>query len=806
MHSCNMQSGGVKPFARKCTAFVGKYPLRASTMRGVGGQQELAGKRRGARAGRAGLLWMLASGRALIAKARSDLLLEMEDRRLALWLPVVAGLGVLLYFSADREPVNYYAALICAACALLAHITANHRPVSIGLAMLAVLALGFASAQWRANLVHAPALSHITVDNLTGFVEQVDLRPNGARFVLKLESAEKLPPQDTPRRVRLTMRYRPPFAAGDFIAVKARLLPPSHAVIPGGYDFARDAYFMGIGAVGSVLGRAERFSPPMPASLRLRFMAAIDQTRNRLAMRVNQVIGGEPGTIAAAMVTGKRDLLSQSTRELIREAGIFHIITISGIQMSLVAGILFWFIRRLLAMSTTLALSYPIKKWAAAAAMAFACLYDIGTGSRVGTERALVMTLVVFLAIILDRAALTMRNLAIAAWAVILLEPDAILGASFQLSFAAVAALVAVYEAGQRRMARQIEWPQAAAKDGRQKLSQREEAPWWHRFRESLHQIFSNRIAAVLLSTMAATSATAPFMAYDFHELSLYVMIGNPLTLGIIELFAIPGALLGAVLYPLGLDAPVWHYLGLGISLVLWVARYIAAAPGASLPIPEFSATALSFLTLGLLSAVIWRSPVWRATAIPLVLIGIALVPLRAHFDVLIPASGDYLAFRSNDGHLAFLGKRKNNFALEQWLRADGDNRLPESLSPINDPQAGCGTLGCTAQLSPGRSIALVLKSEAFSEDCARATIIVTPLFAPSTCAAFTLDHASLAATGATTLEFDANRIIQTSARSYAQDRLWSPKAPHWALEKIHPKGLSPQPATPNADMRPIQP
>ncbi|MBV1702669.1 MAG: ComEC/Rec2 family competence protein [Hyphomicrobiales bacterium] len=782
---------------------MGKVPLQASTMRGVGGQQELAGKRCEAYPGRRVLSWLIATGRAAIARGRSDFLLEMEDRRLALWLPVVAGLGVLLYFSADREPASGYAALICACFALLAFLTINHRPASTSFFVISVLALGFASAQWRAHSVRAPILGHITVDNLTGFVEQVDLRPNGARFVLKLESAEKLPVAATPRRVRLTMRTRPEFAAGDFIAVKARLLPPSHAVLPGGYDFARDAYFMGIGAVGSVLGRAERFSPPLPASLRLRFMAAIDQTRNRLAMRVNQVIGGAPGTIAAAMVTGKRDLLSQSTRELIREAGIFHIITISGIQMSLVAGILFWFIRRLLALSTTLALSYPIKKWAAGAAMVFACLYDIGTGSRVGTERALVMTLVVFLAIIMDRAALTMRNLAIAAWAVILLEPDAILGASFQLSFAAVAALVAVYETGQRRLARQVEWPQAIGRDGRQKMHQPLKAPWLSSLREGIRHFFSSRLAAILLSTMAATSATAPFMAYDFHELSLYVMIGNPLTLGIIELFAIPGALLGAVLYPLGLDAPVWHYLGLGISLVLWVARHIAAAPGASLPIPEFSATALSFLTLGLLSAVIWRSPVWRATAIPLVLIGAAMVPLRAKFDVLIPASGDYLAFRGRDGHLAFLGKRKNNFALEQWLRADGDSRQPESLIPVNDPQAGCGALGCTAKLSPGRSIALVLKSEAFSEDCARATIVVTPLFAPSSCAALTFDHAFLAASGASTLEFAGDRIIQTSSRTFAQDRLWSPKAPRWALAKFTPE--APPPA-PSADMRPFQP
>ena len=147
------------------------------------------------------------------------------------------------------------------------------------------------------------------------------------------------------------------------------------------------------------------------------------------------------------MVTGKRDFLSNDAKDLIREAGIFHIITISGVQMTLVAGIFFVVTRRLLALSPTLALNYPIKKWAALVAMAGSLLYDIATGSRVGTERALVMTLIVLGAVVLDRRALTMRNLAFAVLAVIAIEPEAILGVSFQLSFAAVAALVAVMEA-----------------------------------------------------------------------------------------------------------------------------------------------------------------------------------------------------------------------------------------------------------------------------------------------------------------------------------------------------------------------
>jgi competence protein ComEC len=205
--------------------------------------------------------------------------------------------------------------------------------------------------------------------------------------------------------------------------------------VPGGYNFSRDAYFAGVGAVGSTLGAISVLPPPHEASWRQRFFAAIDRARNRLAVRVDAIIGGDEGAIAAAMVTGKRDFLSNDAKDLIREAGIFFVLA-----------------RRLLALSPTLALNYPIKKWAAGVAMLGSFLYDIATGSRVGTERALIMTLIVLGAVILDRRALTMRNLALAVLTIVALEPDAILGVSFQLSFAAVGALVAVMEARLARL------------------------------------------------------------------------------------------------------------------------------------------------------------------------------------------------------------------------------------------------------------------------------------------------------------------------------------------------------------------
>ncbi len=494
-------------------------------------------------------------------------------------------------------------------------------------------------------------------------------------------------------------------------------------------------------------------------SFRQRFAAAIDHARNRLAVRVESVIGGDEGAIAAAMVTGKRDFLSNDAKDLIREAGIFHIITISGVQMTLVAGIVFVVTRRLLALVPTLALNHPIKKWAALVAMAGALLYDVATGSRVGTERALVMTLIVLGAVVLDRRALTMRNLAFAVFAVIVIEPEAVLGVSFQLSFAAVAALVAVMEL---RLAGLETNPDPF-------LPQRGRPPPRTLFAEIAHKPL-----ALLLATACATSATASFMAYHFHDLSPYVLIGNPLTLTIIEFFAVPGALLGAALYPLGLDAPVWLYVGLGIKFILWAARFIAEAPGSTLHVRAFAPYALPFLALAVISMTIWRTWTFRLSAAPFALLGLIGAMNGPRYDVVVAPTGEEAAVRDADGKLMIVGKRFNAFAAEQWLAADGDGRDPASA---RDPDAPCDRLGCVAALPEGESLSVVIDRMAFDEDCARAEVLVSAMKAPADCAAkFVLDRDALARLGAVGLTWsEPGGFALAADRASTENRPWSP-------------------------------
>jgi competence protein ComEC len=685
---------------------------------------------------------------------------EAAFRRPFLWLPVAGGAGALLYFAADREPSLGFTALAFVAICSLAFLLRAHRRAFACLVVLACICGGFFSASWRSARVNAPIIPRIGVGFLTGFVEEVDPRRAGARFVLRVASAEGLPGDVTPRRVRMTTRGEPRFAAGDFIALKARLLPPARAALPGGYDFARDAYFAGIGAVGSALGRIDIIPAPDPAPLSLSFFAAVDRMRNALSSRVYRELGGDTGAIAAAMVTGKRDYLSDEAKDLIRRAGIFHIITISGVQMTLVAGIFFIGLRRLFACSQTLALNYPIKKWAAALAMIGAILYDISTGSRVGTERALVMTLVMLTAVLFDRIALSMRNLAFAAFFVVAFEPEALLGASFQLSFAAVAALVAVYEARGAIISRRRETPSHV-------IAQSRFAIW----RETIADRLLHGPWAALFATLCATSATASFMANDFHELSPYVLVGNPLTLAIIEFFAVPGALLGAALYPLGLDRFVWRYVGLGIDLVTYLAGLISSAPGASLHVKSFQPWAIFFLALAVLSLVLWRTWLMRTMAAPFAAIGLAGAISGESFDLAVAPTGDAAALRQPSGELVLLGRKPHNFVGEQWLRADADERAPADAKSA----ASCDSLGCVARAVDGRFVALVEDRTALIEDCARAAIVITPLYVPQGCGApIVIDRRRLAETGAVTLRLNGERVEWNTARAPDEDRPWS--------------------------------
>lgn len=680
------------------------------------------------------------------ARLGQALELEAERRRPFLWLPVATGVGILLYFAADREPALWAPLTGFALSAIFAFALRTRRFASMACLAAAAAFAGFAAGVWRTADIAAPMLERPRIGKVTGFVESVEARDNGARIVLLLTEFAGMPAAERPRRVRVNIRAGS-VAPGDHIAATARLLPPPGPARAGGYDFARDAFFRGIGAVGSIAGKIASAPAPHPMPTRLAVDVTIDRARNALTRRIAEVGGGQGGAVAAALVTGKRGLITEATNNDLRAAGIYHIVSISGLHMVLAAGTIFWLVRALLALSPTAALLWPIKKIAAVAAMLGATAYCIFSGSDVATERSLIMTLVMLGAILVDRAALSMRNLALAAMIVLLREPEALLGPSFQMSFGAVAALIAFAE----------RW------ESRKRTEPPPSLPW------PLGPVWAAALG-IVVTTLLATAATAPFGAYHFQTFNPFGLLGNAMALPFVSLFVMPAAVFGVLAYPFGLDWPAWALMGLASDVVLKVAHWVASIDHSTVMIAAFSPAVLTCFVLALLWLTLWTTA-WRwLAAVPIVL-GVAIAGKPERPEILIERDGSGLAVRGLDGRLAVAGK-PSRFVLQQWLSADGDSRSPDD--PTLRAGIACDQLGCVAQTADKRMISYTRDRLAIIEDCLRADLVVTAIPWSGACKARLIERMGLSRDGATSLYRTASGWSSRISEPSAADRPWS--------------------------------
>ena len=685
---------------------------------------------------------------------RAGWLREVEQRRLFPWLAVAFGFGILVFFTGTRgEPLLAAPLAVAAGLAAITPFLAA-RPIALALVLGALAAfLGFAAATLRVQRVASPILSRTMIAPLTGTIEGLDEREEGARLIVRVESFGALEPSTRPTRVRVSYRQVTILKPGDRISATARLLPPPEAARPGGYDFARDAYFRGHGAVGSLVGRIAVQPPLDTAPWQMRLAAAVDAARNALTRRITDANGGQPGAVAAALVTGKRGLISPETNDILRAAGIYHVVSISGLHMVLAAGVVFWLVRAVLALVPFLALHWPIKKIAAACAMIGVTAYCVFSGWDIAAERALVMTLVMLGAILVDRPALSMRNLALAALIALAREPEGLLGPSFQMSFGAVAGLIAcapLFDGsryrrdGAGRLARAVGWLLAA-------------------------------IVGTLATTLVAQCATAPFATYHFQTVQPFGIVGNALTLPLVSLAVMPAAVLGILAYPFALDQPVWWVMGLAVRGMLTISSWIAGFGSATHVVPAYGAGALALLACALVMLTLPASSLrWLGLAPAMVGIGLAAHPVR--HDLYIDREGAGAAIRDRSGRLTLLG-RPPPFVLEQWLKADGDGRRAADIAPSSD--ARCDRLGCTLALQNGRTIALTTDKRALPEDCARATILITRREAPPGCAAaLIVDRAYLKVHGATAIRLARDGPVVTTARQPGERVPWRASDP----------------------------
>lgn len=664
-------------------------------------------------------------------------LLAEERDRWALWLPVALGVGVAAYFALPAEPPIWAGPGVAAVAAAAVLALRGRGPVRLAVVALLAIAIGFTAGQSRTARVAAPMLtSEVGPVRVEGRVVARDDRPDGSRVVLDRLTLDRLPADRWPERVRVKLEPGdPPPPTGARIDVIAMLIGPGGPAMPGGFDFRRKAFFEGIGGVGYALTPSRQVAPPEPGGLAVR----LERARLGVAARVGAHVDGQAGALATALLTGERGGIDETTYAAMRDSGLAHLLAISGLHVGLIAGLVFFAVRGGLALIEPVALRWPIKKWAAGAALLAAFGYMLIVGATVPTQRAFLMTGLVLFAILVDRTALSMRLVAWAAAAVLLLAPDSLLGPSFQMSFAAVMALIATYEAlGDRPAA----W--------------RAEVGWIGRA-----LIYFGFVA---VTTLVASAATSVFGLYHFQRLATYGIAANLVAVPLTAFWIMPWGLAAYALMPLGLEGLALAPMGWGLDRLLAVARLAAAWPGAALPVPAMPAWGLAVTALGGLWLCLWQRR-WRLWGAAGPVIGLAAIWLAEQPLLLVNDMGTLVGLRGEGGRLVVSTDRRDGFVRDQWLQRLGrDPRrdlavaFPAGASPADGlacDREGCVWRPAIAGQGPwpagqGPAVALPRTPSVLEEDCGRADVLVASFAVPDWCAApVILDRIDVWARGA---------------------------------------------------------
>ncbi|HXS08293.1 MAG TPA: ComEC/Rec2 family competence protein [Rhizomicrobium sp.] len=616
-----------------------------------------------------------------------------ERHRWPLWLPVALGTGAALYFASPIEPPLW--AGMGAATLFVGLVVFAVRRDGLWqralLTLLAALLLGFTVAKLREASIATPVLERPVIAHLTGRVVALDWGRAGLRAVIDQVRSGRL--SEPPVRVRVLIRTGvDKVRIGDGIGLTAQLMPPPGPAAPGDSDFGRAAFFARIGATGFALGAPE-IAPlaraPYPWE---RLAQGVEQMRVRLTARIRAVLPGSDGAIASAIITGERGGIDAEDEAALRDAGLAHVLAIAGLHMALVGAGLFWLVRAILAAVPPLALAYPIKKWAATTALFGASFYVVISGASSSATRAFVMLAMMLIAILLDRPALSMRSLALAAAILLLVRPEAITEPGFQMSFAAVTSLIAVaeWEAGGERVL-----PHG----------------WLYR-----------HVRGIAVTSLVASLATLPFAIFYFGRATHYAVLGNLLAMPAMGLVVMPMAAFSVAAMPFGLEQAPLKAMGWGIDMMLSLGRFVSKLPGAVTLTPAFPLAALILIAAGGLWLAIWRRR-WRWFGMAGVLAGIAVAAMAQKPDIFIAADARTVAIRGDEGLLHFPNPPRDHFAAARWLVRDGDARDWHDAVGLADTR--CDGLGCVAGRG-GLTIAMGWRPEALTQDCARADTVIS--------------------------------------------------------------------------------
>jgi competence protein ComEC len=689
--------------------------------------------------------------------------LFVEQRRLwPVWLAVAFGTGVACYFALPIEPPIWDGmvalAAVVSACWLLRK---RDLMLAAGI-LLAAVAAGFVAGQLRTaqfdgRMLPAPIERALFV----GVIDQIELQPAGQRVTLREVDIKDLPRDATPARIRVkTVVAQPELRIGQKVGGVATLSAPAGPAEPGAFNFRRQAYFDDLGATGFGYGRLKILKEPEDNRFGGIITAITDRihaTRVAIAQRIRSQLPEATGAIAIALTVGDQTALRAADLNAMRDSGLAHLLSISGLHIAIAAGLFFFGLRFALAFVPWVALRYPVKKWAAVLAIIAAVLYAGLAGWTPPTQRSLLMTGIALLAILLDRSPISLQLVAWAAALILIFQPETLLGASFQMSFAAVFALVVVFDRlGPWFAARRQAWGEGATWDSK------------------LFAVIGNAclwLATTIVTSFIAGLATLPFALFHFDRLSSYGVLANAIAVPLTAFWIMPTAALSLLLMPFGLEGWALQMMGWGCDLLLWVAHWVADWPGAIAVLPSMPALVLPVVAIGLL----WLGMVrgrWRALGAGAIAITIASAWMVPRPDVLVSPSGKLVAFRTPDGTLMLNSNRAERLVRETWLRRNGQIRFDD----ISDLQGSEEWLRCNETVCDYQGRVRVVLSDS-SADCSEPELTIVPRAVAVGCPDGTVDQSDLATRGARAIYLKDNGIEIVDAASTIGKRPWAPPA-----------------------------
>lgn len=632
--------------------------------------------------------------------------LELERDQLALWVPVALGTGIGLWFALASQPA--WIAVICTGLALglLGFLCGIHRRLGRCISLFGLLmALGCALIWLRAWSVRAPILPRATIAQFNGTIESMDVQ--GARQRVRLTIATQTPGLPTLLRVNVDDQNVPlHLVAGERVQIRARLLPPPEASLPGGYNFARGAWFMGLGATGHALGPVRRLDIPTQHG---------DTWHDQLTRLMLKRMPGSPGGIGASFISGDRGAISPHDEDSMRASGLTHLVSVSGLHITVAVTAAMWIVLRVLALIPGLALRWPLLAIAAASGAGMGLFYTWLTGAEVPTIRSCVAALLVILGLVLGREAVTLRLVASGAIVVLILWPESLVGPSFQLSFIAVTSIISFHE---------HPWV-------RSRFAAREQEGFWGKmWREGM----------ILVVTGAVVEgALAPIAFFHFHRSGIYGMFANIIGIPLTTFFIMPTEAIALVFEPVHLSAPFWWLALMGLKFLVWISDTVSAWPGAVTLIPDVPILAFALLSYGGLWLMLWKSKGRFWGFLPVVAAIIWVVSL-APPDVLVTGDGRHMVVRQKDGHLAILRAKAHDFVRNQLAMRGGDLAPMVALDATGN--ADCNPDLCRVRLGDGQSQAIIIATrrdynlpwEPFIRLCNSSDIFVSDRFLPRAC------------------------------------------------------------------------